>query len=46
MRNNGERLAVRGGTWAGTSGAGVFCMNGRDPRSNVNTYIGFRSALA
>lgn len=44
MRNIGERLASRGGCWHGTSGAGVFYMYGRSPRSYVSADIGFRSA--
>lgn len=38
-------LAYRGGNWNNTSNAGVFYANGNNPRSNVNTNIGFRSAL-
>lgn len=40
-----EGLAYRGGNWNNTSNAGVFYANGNNPRSNVNTNIGFRSAL-
>lgn len=39
------RLAYRGGNWTNTSNAGVFNLNGNNPRSNSNTNIGFRSAL-
>jgi len=44
--NNGaaERLAFRGGSWHRTSAAGVFCMHGHNPRSDVSTTLGFRSA--
>jgi len=45
FRNNGERLPIRGGSWGNGSGAGVFYLNLGNPRSNVNTSIGFRSAF-
>lgn len=45
MRNIGERLAFRGGNWFSGSAAGVFGLYGGDPRSHVNTNIGFRSAF-
>lgn len=44
MNNSGERLPVCGGRWSGTSSAGVFCVDLRDPRSASSTSIGFRSA--
>ena len=44
MRNNGERLAFRGGRWYYTSAAGVFCLAGSSPRSYVGATVGFRSA--
>lgn len=44
MRNNGERLACRGGYWRSTSYAGVFSLLGIHPRSNDSASIGFRSA--
>ncbi|WP_339060102.1 SUMF1/EgtB/PvdO family nonheme iron enzyme [Tepidibacillus marianensis] len=44
MRNNGERLAFRGGYWYNGAGAGVFDLNGYYPRSYVGASIGFRSA--
>jgi hypothetical protein len=40
------RLPFRGGNWNNTSNAGVFALNLNNPRSNVNTNIGFRAALA
>ena len=45
--NNGaaERLAYRGGGWNGGANAGVFSVNGNNPRSSVSTYVGFRSAF-
>lgn len=45
MRNIGERLAYRGGSWNSTSHAGVFYVIGPHPRSAVGTYFGFRSAF-
>lgn len=44
MNNSGERLPICGGSWGSTSGAGVFCVDLLDPRSNSNASIGFRSA--
>lgn len=40
-----SRFFYRGGNWNNTSNAGVFYANGNNPRSNVNTNIGFRVAL-
>ena len=37
-----ERLPIRGGNWNNTANAGVFALNLNNPRSNVNTNIGFR----
>lgn len=45
MRNIGERLGIRGGSWGNGSGAGVFHLNGSDPRSHVGPYLGFRPAF-
>jgi len=45
MRNLGERLVCRGGRWIFGAGAGVFAAVGLDPRSNVGTGVGFRSAF-
>ena len=36
----------RGGNWNNGENAGLFYLNGNNPRSNSNTNIGFRSALA
>ena len=46
--NNGvaERCVYRGGNWNNGANAGVFYLNGNNSRSNVNTNIGFRAALA
>ena len=35
-----------GGNYNNSSNAGVFYVNGNNPRSNSNTNIGGRSALA
>lgn len=45
FRNNGERLPYRGGAWAFDSAAGVFNVHLSNPRSNVTTTLGFRSAF-
>ena len=44
MNNSGERLPICGGGWDYTSYAGVFGVLLNGPRSNSNTYFGFRSA--
>lgn len=44
MNNSGERLPRCGGSWSGTSYAGVFYVHLNNPRSNSDAYIGFRSA--
>lgn len=44
MNNSGERLPFCGGSWNGTSDAGVFLVDLYYPRSSSYTYIGFRSA--
>lgn len=36
----------RGGNWNNGANAGVFYLNGNNARSNSNTNIGFRPALA
>ena len=40
-----ERLAFRGGTWNNGANAGVFTLNGNNPRSNSDANVGFRSAF-
>jgi hypothetical protein len=40
------RLPIRGGNWDNGANAGVFALNLNNSRSNVNSNIGFRSALA
>lgn len=45
MGDGSYRLGYRGGNWNNTSNAGVFNLNGNNPRSNSNSNIGFRSAL-
>lgn len=45
MRNIGERLAYRGGSWYGSTSAGVFYLYGNNARSNSGSGIGFRSAF-
>lgn len=45
-RNNGERLALRGGSFNGCQGlAGVFALNLRCPRTVSLPDFGFRSAF-
>ena len=46
LDSNGERVIYRGGYWNNGANAGVFYLNGNNSRSNVNTNIGFRAALA
>jgi len=45
VRNYGERLPIRGGSWIFGSLAGVFALSLNNARSNSNSYIGFRSAF-
>lgn len=45
FRNNGERLPSRGGYYSFTSTAGVFTVDLFNPRSDVTTIRGFRSAF-
>lgn len=45
MRNRGERLAFRGGSWGSASGAGVFSLYGVFARSATGAGVGFRSAF-
>lgn len=41
---DGEYFPLRGGGWLNGAFAGVFSVSFYEPRSNVNTYVGFRSA--
>ena len=43
-RNDGEKCFYRGGDWNDASDAGVFYLNGYDPRSDSSGGIGFRPA--
>ncbi|MFN8682761.1 hypothetical protein ACDP63_16705 [Paracoccus sp. P2] len=45
VRNNGERLPIRGGYWADGVNAGVFAFNLYNARSRTGTFIGFRPAF-
>ena len=45
VRNNGERVAYRGGYWNGGAGAGVFYLNLNAARSDSGALLGFRSAF-
>jgi len=38
-------LPLRGGEWNNGAAAGVFALNLNNPRTNISTNIGFRSAL-
>jgi hypothetical protein len=44
MRNVGERLPWRGGSWSNTSNAGVPSLSLNNPRSYSDNNIGFRLA--
>jgi len=44
MGNRPQRSFYSGGNWNNSSN-GLASFNGNNPRSNVNTNIGFRSAL-
>lgn len=46
MRNFGERLPYRGGTWNSGAGAGLAAVNLFYSRANTHTSIGFRPAFA
>ncbi|MCC8049619.1 MAG: hypothetical protein LIP10_03035 [Clostridiales bacterium] len=46
MSKKRRRCVYRGGNWNNGTNAGVFYLNGNNARSNSNTNIGFRSALA
>lgn len=45
MRNVGERMPIRGGSWSNAAVAGLFCLGCSSVRSNVTTGIGFRPAF-
>lgn len=45
MRNEGERLPIRGGRWGNGVTAGVFALSLGDARSNALSGIGFRPAF-
>jgi len=45
MRNQGERLPIRGGHWHNGSYAGVFALHLHSARSNASSSIGFRPAF-
>jgi len=45
VRNYGERLPLRGGSWNRTSSAGVFYLYLYNRRSYSHSSLGFRSAL-
>lgn len=45
VRNVGERLPIRGGSWYYGVGAGVFALYLILARSNTSTHIGFRPAF-
>ncbi|MBI3144881.1 MAG: SUMF1/EgtB/PvdO family nonheme iron enzyme [Pseudogulbenkiania sp.] len=45
VRNYGERLPVRGGSWNSAAGSGVFALYCNGPRSDVGSGIGFRPAF-
>jgi sulfatase modifying factor 1 len=44
IRNNGERIPLRGGAYYNLSEAGVFALNLKPFRSQLDTVIGFRIA--
>lgn len=46
MRNFGERLPYRGGSWAHGSNAGLAALNCNTSRVNTDSSIGFRLAFA
>ena len=45
MRNSAERLALRGGAYDGSSGAGLFGLDVRNTRTLRNWGVGFRPAF-
>ncbi|MFM5187408.1 hypothetical protein [Aeromonas caviae] len=46
MRNFGERLPYRGGTWNSGAGAGLAALGLSSSRAFTNTFFGFRPAFA
>lgn len=46
MRNFGERLPSRGGSWGHGADAGLAALELRNSRVSANTYLGFRPAFA
>lgn len=46
MRNFGERLPYRGGSWHNGSGAGLAALNCHSPRVDTVSSVGFRLAFA
>ena len=46
MRNFGERLPYRGGSWSYGSGAGLAALDCNSSRVNTGSYLGFRLAFA
>jgi len=45
MRNIGERLPIRGGSWSSSGTAGVFALAMNDARTGSAAHIGFRPAF-
>lgn len=45
LRNYGERLPLRGGTWSDESWAGVFALNLHNARGLSDWNVGFRAAF-
>ena len=45
VRNYGERLPLRGGTWYDSSRAGVFALNLNNPRAYSSWFVGYRAAF-
>ncbi|MGP3699177.1 SUMF1/EgtB/PvdO family nonheme iron enzyme [Rhodobacter sp. NSM] len=45
MRNLGERMPIRGGSWGDGASAGVWALHANSARSNANPGVGFRPAF-
>jgi sulfatase modifying factor 1 len=45
VRNYGERLPIRGGSWSGGANAGVFYLGLYNSRALSGDFVGFRSAF-